>query len=91
MKRIALILALVASAGMASASCFADYKAKQSDPLRLHYGVAQVSACNRATAESELRGRLASKGWTLLQVMSVFGSEGLDQRKQNAGQYFLRY
>lgn len=75
----------------AAANCFADYKAKQDNPLRLHYGVAQVSACNRATAEGELTQRLASKGWTLLQVMSVFGPEGLDQRKPSAGQYYLRF
>lgn len=73
------------------AQCFADYKAKQDTPLRLHYGVAQVSACNRSTAESELSGRLGSQGWTLLQVVSVFGPEGLDQRKESAGQYYLRY
>lgn len=92
MKQLALILcAIFALTGTATANCFADYKAKQSDPLRLHYGVAQISACNRATAESELRGRLASQGWTLLQVMSVFGQDGLDKRKQNAGQYFLRF
>jgi hypothetical protein len=92
MMRLAfsLLLTLVL-ASTASANCFADYKAKQTDPLRLHYGVAQISACNRATAENELKGRLSSQGWTLLQVMSVFGPEGLDQRKQNAGQYFLRY
>ena len=30
-------------AGPAQAECYADYKAKQDDPLRLHYGVAQVS------------------------------------------------
>ena len=29
-------------AGAANAECYADYKAKQDDPLRLHYGVAAV-------------------------------------------------
>lgn len=92
MKHLTLsILFSCVLATTATADCFADYKAKQDNPLRLHYGVAQVSACNRATAENELGRRLAAKGWTLLQVMSVFGPEGLDQRKPNAGQYYLRY
>lgn len=92
MKRILLSLCLAALLGTpAWAQCFADYKAKQDNPLRLHYGIAKVSACNRGTAQSELRARLSSKGWTLLQVVSVFGPEGLDQRKQSAGQYYLRY
>jgi len=43
MKKILLSLALVAFAGTAQAECYADYKAKQDDPLRLHYGVAQIS------------------------------------------------
>lgn len=92
MKRILLPLSLcLAFAAQAQAQCYADYKAKQDDPLRLHYGVAQISACNRATAESELSSRLGGQGWTLLQVVSVFGPEGLDQRKDSAGQYYLRY
>ena len=92
MKRFLLSLCLLGLLGSpAWAQCFADYKAKQDNPLRLHYGVAQVSACNLGTAKSELSSRLSSKGWTLLQVVSVFGPEGLDQRKQSAGTYYLRY
>ncbi len=76
----------------ASAQCYADYKAKQDNPLRLHYGVAQVNgACSQGNARNQLSSRLAGNGWTLLQVMSVFGAEGLNQRKDSAGQYFLRY
>lgn len=92
MKRILLIFCSIAFLGApAAAQCYADYKAKQDNPLRLHYGVAQISACNRGTAQNELNARLKSSGWTLLQVVSVFGPEGLDQRKQSAGQYYLRY
>ena len=92
MKRLAITLALTAAlSAPAAAQCYADYKAKQDNPLRLHYGVAQISACNRGTAQSELAARLNSRGWTLLQVVSVFGPEGLDQRKQSAGQYYLRF
>jgi hypothetical protein len=77
----------------AAADCYADYKAKQDSPLRLHYGVAQVSDanCSPAAAEAELAPRLAADGWTLLNVLSTFGPEGLEERKDSAGAYFLRY
>ena len=96
MTRPLLIAALLlAIGGPASADCYADYKAKQDDPLRLHYGVAQVSdsACAQGpgAAEAELAPRLAAGGWTLLNVLSVFGPEGLGERKASAGDYFLRY
>lgn len=95
MPRLTPILAalamLFAVAGPASADCFADYKAKQDNPLRLQYGVAQVSACDRKGAAAELRPRLEQAGWTLLNVLSVFGPEGLDERKASAGEYFLRF
>lgn len=92
MKRLALIAALMAGLALpAQAECYADYKAKQDDPLRLHYGVAQVSSCDRSGAEAELAPRLAADGWTLLNVLSTFGPEGLEERKDSAGAYFLRY
>ena len=85
-------LALVLSAGLAQAACFADYKAKQDDPLRLHYGVAEVRGdCTAANAQSQLAERLASDGWTLLNVLGVFDDAGLDERKDSAGEYYLRY
>lgn len=89
---VALSVALWASA--ASAQCYADYKAKQDRPLRLHYGVAEVSgaACqSKEAAARQLAPRLESDGWTLLNILSIFGPEGLDQRKDSAGPYFLRY
>jgi hypothetical protein len=91
-----LILALglmLLVAGTANAECFADYKAKQDDPLRLHYGVAQVlgDSCKRKAAEQELAPRLDAAGWTLLNVLSTFGPEGLEERKASAGDYYLRY
>lgn len=89
MIRLALILCCFALP--AQAQCFADYKAKQDNPLRLHYGVAEVSECDRGAAERALRDRLRSGGWTLLNVVSVFGPEGLDERKPSAGNYFLRF
>ncbi|MEM1006104.1 MAG: hypothetical protein AAF496_02160 [Pseudomonadota bacterium] len=84
------VLITVVPAALA-AQCYADYKAKQDNPLRLHYGVIQVASCTKSEAQSEVAGRLSAAGWTLLNVQSVFGPEGLDQRKANAGQFYLRY
>ncbi len=93
-----LMLSLLAAGVIAlaqpgqAATCFADYKAKQDNPLRLHYGVAQINgACNSGAARTELAGRLAAQGWTLLNVISVFGPDGLAQRKSSAGSNYLRF
>ena len=90
---LALFAFVVMAASPVSAECYADYKAKMDDPLRLHYGVAEVSdaSCDPSSASSELAPRLADAGWTLLNVMSTFGPEGLDERKASAGDNFLRY
>lgn len=93
---MAFILVTILGAALAapaSAECYADYKAKQDGPLRLHYGVAQVSDgnCSPGAAQGELGPRLAQAGWTLLNVVSVFGPEGLGERQASAGEYFLRY
>lgn len=75
-----------------AADCYADYKAKQDNPLRLHYGVAEVrGACDAASARSELAKRLAAQGWTLLNIVSVFDEQGLAQRKNSAGSNYLRF
>lgn len=95
MKHFALTLAFIMSCALASqgaaAECYADYKAKQDNPLRLHYGVAEVSKCSKNAATAELSKRLAAKGWTLLNVMSVFDKSGLAERKQSAGPNYLRF
>ena len=78
----------------ASAACYADYKAKQDAPLRLAYGVAELpdAACGGPdAATAALAPRLAAAGWTLLNVVSLFGAEGLEERKASAGDFFLRY
>lgn len=78
--------------GAAHAACYADYKAKQDNPLRLHYGVAEVRGdCSVRNAESQLTGRLAGNGWELLNVLSVFDDAKLDDKKDSAGDYFLRF
>lgn len=93
MARIFLLVCLLMAALPASAECYADYKAKQDSPLRLAYGVAQVSDgnCDPGSAANELAPRLARAGWTLLAVMSTFGPEGLGERQASAGDHFLRY
>lgn len=92
MKRLPLALAFAVMAALpAHADCYADYKAKQDDPLRLHYGVAQVADCSKGGAKAELEPRLAAAGWTLLNVIGVFGPEGLEERKASAAEYFLRF
>ncbi|MEM6728696.1 MAG: hypothetical protein AAF618_09365 [Pseudomonadota bacterium] len=92
MTRILLTLAFVVLAGAAQAACYADYKAKRDNPLRLHYGVAQISgACTAANARIQLGPRIGVDGWTLLNIVSVFDDGGLSQRRESAGNFFLRY
>lgn len=90
----ALILATTLFAGAAHAACYADYKAKKDSPLRLHYGVIELpdTACgNRARAEAEISRRIGRAGWTLLNVMGIFGPEGTDKRRASAGEFYLRF
>ena len=87
-----LILVGLLGATAAQADCFADYKAKRDNPLRLHYGVAEVTGdCSTSNAEAQLVARLAADGWALLTIVGVFDANGLDSRKDSAGEYFLRY
>ena len=90
---ISLAIAVTVAAP-AHAACYADYKAKKENPLKLHYGVVQVdiSPCRMSDkVTSAVRSRLQSSGWQLLQVQSVFDDSGLGKRKQDAGQFFLRF
>ena len=96
MKHTAFILVLTVATALGvpaqAAGCFADYKAKQDNPLRLHYGVAQINGpCDAASAAAELAPRLAAQGWKLLNIVSTFGEDGLAQRKSSAGQNYLRF
>ncbi len=90
MKQFALaVIATFMLTLPAQAACFVDYKAKMDDPLRLHYGVAEVS-CG-GDAASELADRLAANGWTLLSIVSSFDETGLAEREASAAEYFLRF
>lgn len=95
MNRASLALVvLLATALPVQAACYADYKAKRDNPLRLHYGVMELpeSACaSPAAAEAAVRSRLSGADWELLNVVGLFGDEGLEQRRESAGDFFLRF
>lgn len=92
MKTAALALCLTLCAAGAEAACFADYKAKRDGPLRLHYGVAEIDGdCTARAAEAELAPRLEEADWELLTVLGVFDEDGLEERRDNAGEHYLRY
>ncbi len=87
-----LPLLVLAAAAHAQEPCFADYKASRDNPLELQYGVAEIRGdCTVREAERELRPRLAADDWQLLEVISTFGESGLEERRESAGEYFLRY
>lgn len=89
---LAALLALMLPLG-AQAQCFADYKAKMDNPLRLHYGVIEIpdAACSVDAAFAVIAPRVATGGWELLEVMSVFGPDGLGPRRADAGQFYLAF
>lgn len=98
MRLRAFLLAGIAAsalvAGAAEAACYADYKAKREQPLRLHYGVMQldVAPCTMSKAvQDTVARRLAANGWTLLRVQSVFDDSGLEARRKDAGKFYLRF
>lgn len=91
-QTIASLTATVLLATSAQAACFADYKAKQDNPLRLHYGVIELlEDCSLDGAALEISERIKQDGWTLLAVLDVFEENGLDERRANAGEFYLRY
>ncbi|MCK8463209.1 hypothetical protein MUY35_05030 [Aliiroseovarius sp. S1339] len=94
MKHILLALAFTAYALPSQAGCYADYKAKRDNPLKLHYGVIELpdAACsNRQVAARQVQQRLENQGWLLLKIQSIFDETGLTERKESAGEYFLRF
>lgn len=92
MKTLTFLIPFLFVAHGAQAACYADYKAKQDNPLRLHYGVAEINGnCTENQATRQLTDRLAADNWTLLNVLGVFDDAGLEERKDSAGEYFLRY
>ncbi len=92
MRLLLTLSFIVALAVPAQAACYADYKASRDNPLELQYGVAEIFGdCSVPAAEEELRPRLATDGWQLLEVLTTFDESGLEERRESAGDYFLRY
>jgi hypothetical protein len=94
MFKFVATLAVFLAAGPVSAACYADYKAKKENPLKLHYGVMQLDAgpCQMSKAiANKVKNRLSHGGWTLLKVRSVFDERSLEAKKKDAGAYFLRF
>ena len=91
--RIALLSCLALLVAGPAQACYADYRAKMDNPLRLHYGVIDLpdTACTTEAARPLIATRLAASGWELLQIVSIFGSDGLVARRSDAGSYFLRF
>lgn len=90
MMSAALLLAL---ATQASAQCYADYKAKQDNPLKLQYGLIELprSACGSVRAATGYAAPvIARSGWTLLQIESILTKAQFDARRANAGAIHLR-
>ncbi|MCC5955763.1 MAG: hypothetical protein JJU07_06645 [Natronohydrobacter sp.] len=86
--RLFALLAGLALATQASAQCYADFKAKQDNPLRLQYGIVELpaSACgSRQAATDYARPVIARSGWTLLQIESIFDASEFQRRSANAG------
>jgi hypothetical protein len=94
MKHVLAIFLTTVLASPLSAACYADYKAKQDDPLRLIYGVMELpdAVCgDPSAAGGEVSWRLEAAGWHLIKLQSIFGSDKLDQKRADAGEYFLRF
>ena len=64
--RLLILSACLATAASAATAqdCFADYKAKQNNPLRLHYGVAKV--------------QFTDGSWTFVELTSDMTEADLD-------------
>ena len=48
-------------------------------------------ACDPGAAAEVVARRIGRDGWQLLAIVSVFDDSGLDQRRESAGAFFLRY
>ena len=77
----------------AQAACYADNKAKQENPLKLHYGIMKFDSveCTASIVQKKVALRLLPHGWTLLNLLTVSRKLPTTQRKENAGENFLRY
>lgn len=91
---IGVLFLAFATASGANAACYADYKAKQDDPLKLHYGVIELSdgdCADKGKAAKTIAKRIKKEGWQLLSVVSTFDASQLEGKKSSAGEYYLRF
>lgn len=91
---LALAAVITALAGPVSAACYADFKAKRDDPLNLLYSVIELpdAACgSKDAAWDEIEKRIRRDGWVLLDVLGIFDRAGAEQRKDRAGDTYLKY
>lgn len=88
-----LLLLALALPGAAAADCYVSYKAKQGNPMRLHFGVLVIGGnCPPGgQAANIVASRLASGGWTLLNVVNMSTTPPSSSERANAGQFYLRY
>lgn len=84
------LLALSLSAVPGHAACFVEYKAKQDNPLRLHYGIIKVGG-DCSDADAKATSRLQSNGWSLLTILSASQEKPSRNKQENAGANYLRY
>ncbi len=96
MKSALALITLAASLAVltpAAAQCFADYKAKQDNPLRLQYGLIALpaEACVSHDAAARYAAPvIARTGWTLLQIESILDETEFQRRRAQAGAVHLR-
>lgn len=92
-KFLAASLAFALLPMASQAACYAEYKAKRDNPLKLHYGIAELldGQCDKATATAVLEPRLAANDWVLLSIVGFVDADALQGKKESAGAYFLRY
>ena len=93
LKKIAVAMLLTGlTTGVAQAECYFTYKAKKENPLQLHYGVIRLDqSCSEPADRDQIATRIAKDGWTLLVVSSPVPQRELNSKKEEAGEYFLRY
>ena len=88
---LAFILTL-SSTPLLAAECLFAYKAKRDNPLQLHYGVMAINGqCDLASVKQEVAQRLEANGWALLVLLEQLPPSKVDEYKETAGAYFLRY
>lgn len=91
MKHIIALLISASFGTAANAECFVEYKAKQDDPLTLHYGWMKFDTPCPADLKQQTEDRLTIAGWSLLSVVSTSANEPDAKSKEDAGEFFLRY